>query len=43
MKSRIIKVAAAIGLLATSALAYAASSDCCVSIACCLEKLACCM
>ncbi len=42
MKSTIIKCSAGLALLATSALAYAASNDCCASIACCLKMLSCC-
>ncbi len=42
MKSTLIKISAAVGLLATSAAAYAATSDCCVSIECCIQMLSCC-
>jgi hypothetical protein len=42
MKSKIIKVGAAVALLATSAVAFAASNDCCSSIECCIKMLACC-
>lgn len=36
------KVIAGFGLLLASAAAYAASSDCCLSIECCLQMLGCC-
>jgi hypothetical protein len=42
MKSKIIKITAVVALMATSALAYAANSDCCSSIECCINMLACC-
>lgn len=40
MKSKIIKISAAVALMATSVFAFAASSDCCASIECCLKMLA---
>lgn len=43
MKSRLIKTAMAIGLLGNSALAFAASHDCCGDLlGCCLQMLGCC-
>ena len=42
MKSKIVKITAAFTLMATSAVAFAANSDCCVSIECCIQMLACC-
>ena len=42
MKLNIVKIAAVFGLLATSAVAYAATSDCCGSVECCMRMLACC-
>jgi hypothetical protein len=42
MKSKLLKTAAALGLLTATAAAYAASG-CCGDLACCLEALlACC-
>ncbi len=42
MKSKIIKVTAAVALLGASAFAFAANNDCCSSIECCIKMLACC-
>ena len=42
MKSTLIKISIAAGLLAASAGAYAAANDCCGSIECCLKMLASC-
>lgn len=42
MKSTFIKISAALALLSTSAIAFAATSDCCLSIDCCIQMLACC-
>jgi hypothetical protein len=42
MKSTIIKGAVAIGLLASSAIAFAANTGCCDDIICCI-KMACCL
>lgn len=42
MKSTFLKIGAAIALMATSAVAFAASSDCCVSLDCCIQMLSCC-
>ena len=41
MKSKLIKIFAAVALLSVSAMAVAANS-CCVDLACCLVMLACC-
>lgn len=43
MKSKLIKIATAIGLLSSSALAFAASHSCCDDLlGCCLQMLSCC-
>lgn len=42
MKSKLLKVTAAVGLLSVSAAALAANSCCGDLAACCLEMLACC-
>jgi hypothetical protein len=42
MKSKIVKITTAVALLATSAVAFAATSDCCVSVECCIKMLSCC-
>ncbi|MFL6656437.1 MAG: hypothetical protein ACJ8GW_00045 [Massilia sp.] len=42
MKSTSIKIAAALALLTTSAVAFAASNGCCGSLECCLNMLSCC-
>ena len=42
MKSKFVKLAAVVGLMAASAIAFAANSDCCASIECCLNMLGCC-
>ena len=42
MKSRTIKIAVALGLLASSAAAFAANADCCGDLLCCLKMLGCC-
>jgi hypothetical protein len=42
MKSKIVKLAAVVTLMATSAIALAANSDCCAGIECCLNMLGCC-
>ncbi|WP_259772415.1 hypothetical protein [Pseudoduganella plicata] len=42
MKSKIIKIGAAFTLMATSAVAFAASNSCCSGIECCINLLACC-
>ena len=42
MKSTMFKFTAAIALMATSAVAFAANGDCCGSFACCVKMLACC-
>jgi hypothetical protein len=43
MKSTIIKISATLALVTSSAVAYAATAnDCCASIECCLQMLACC-
>ncbi len=43
MKSKLVKASVALGLLAASAAAYAASTDCCISIECCIQMLSCCL
>ncbi len=42
MKSKLIKIVAGVSLLAVSAVAFAANTGCCDSLACCLQMLACC-
>jgi hypothetical protein len=42
MKSKFAKFTVVIGLMAASVVAFAASSDCCASIKCCLDMLSCC-
>jgi hypothetical protein len=42
MKSKAMKIGAAIGLLLASAAALAANNGCCDSIACCLQMIGCC-
>lgn len=42
MKSKLLKLGAAIGLLSASAIAFAASNCCGELAACCLELLGCC-
>lgn len=42
MKRNLIKIGAGFGLLAVSAVAFAANADCCTSIECCIQMLACC-
>ncbi|MBB3219811.1 hypothetical protein [Pseudoduganella umbonata] len=42
MKSKLIKISIAAGLLAASAGAFAAANGCCGSIECCLKMLASC-
>lgn len=39
MKSTFAKITAALALMATSAAALAANSDCCDSIVCCMKML----
>lgn len=41
MKSRWLKLSAALALVTTSAVALAAN-DCCGDLACCLQQLLCC-
>lgn len=43
MTSTIIKSAVAIGLLTSSAIAFAANAGCCGDVICCIKMLACCM
>ncbi len=42
MKTTLFKALACVTLLSASAVAYAASNDCCDSIECCLRMIACC-
>lgn len=42
MKNKLIKAGAAIGLMGLSAAVWA-SEACCGDLACCLERLACCL
>lgn len=43
MKSKLIKITAALGLLSVSAVAFAAQ-NCCGDLACCMQQLiACCL
>ncbi|WP_259772427.1 hypothetical protein [Pseudoduganella albidiflava] len=42
MKSKLVKITIAAGLLAASTAAFAAANGCCGSIECCLKMLACC-
>jgi hypothetical protein len=42
MKSKLLKLSAAVGLLSVSAVALAANSCCGDLAACCLEMLSCC-
>jgi hypothetical protein len=42
MKSIFLKIGAGVGLLAVATAALAANADCCSSIECCINMLACC-
>jgi hypothetical protein len=42
MKSKIVKITAIVALMATSAVAFAATNDCCGGIECCIKMLSCC-
>ncbi|WP_343728325.1 hypothetical protein [Duganella sp.] len=42
MKSKTVKIAVAAGLLLSSAVAFAASADCCGDVLCCIKMLVCC-